>query len=95
MGASFFETVVAGFYRVINRWRVWYRLPFPLAVINLLALRIDVHLVLKLRAISFHVGGATRASTQVELDIETAHTHGAMTFGAQMKFMLDLAPGFL
>jgi hypothetical protein len=32
-GASFFETVVAGFYRVINRWRVWYRLPFPLAVI--------------------------------------------------------------
>jgi hypothetical protein len=42
MGASFFETVVAGFYRVINRWRVWYRLPFPLAVINLLALRIDL-----------------------------------------------------
>ena len=42
MGASFFETVVACFYRVINRWRVWYRLPFPLAVINLLALRIDL-----------------------------------------------------
>ncbi len=42
MGASFFETVVAGFYRVINRWRVWYQLPFPLAVINLLALRIDL-----------------------------------------------------
>jgi hypothetical protein len=42
MRASFFETVIAGIYRVINRWRVWYQLPFPLAVINLLALRIDL-----------------------------------------------------
>jgi hypothetical protein len=42
MGASFFEAIIAGSYRVINRWRVWYQLPFPLAVINLLALRIDL-----------------------------------------------------
>jgi hypothetical protein len=37
-----FETVVAAIYRAINRWRVWYRLPFPVAVVNLLALRVDL-----------------------------------------------------
>lgn len=42
MLAGFFEAVIAAIYRLINRWRVWYRLPFPLAVINLLALRIDL-----------------------------------------------------
>lgn len=42
MVASFFEAVVAAIYRVINRRRVWYRLPFPIAVINLLALRVDL-----------------------------------------------------
>jgi hypothetical protein len=42
MGASFFEGLVAAVYRAINRWRVWYRLPFPMAVVNLLALRIDL-----------------------------------------------------
>ena len=42
MLASFFEAVIAAIYRLINRWRVWYRLPFPLAVINLLALRVDL-----------------------------------------------------
>ncbi len=42
MLGSFFETVIAAIYRFINRWRVWYRLPFPLAVINLLALRVDL-----------------------------------------------------
>ena len=42
MVASFFEAVVAAVYRVINRRRVWYRLPFPIAVINLLALRVDL-----------------------------------------------------
>ena len=40
--ASPFEAVVTAIYRMINRWRVWYRLPFPVAVINLLALRIDL-----------------------------------------------------
>ena len=42
MAASFFESVTAAGFRAINRWRVWYRLPFPLAVVNLLALRIDL-----------------------------------------------------
>jgi Animal haem peroxidase len=42
MLAGFFETVIAAIYRRINRWRVWYRLPFPIAVINLLALRVDL-----------------------------------------------------
>jgi hypothetical protein len=37
-----FEWIVAALFRAINRWRVWYRLPFPLAVTNLLALRIDL-----------------------------------------------------
>lgn len=36
------ESVVAAIFRVINRWRVWYRLPVPIAVVNLLALRIDL-----------------------------------------------------
>src|SRR3974377_1594034 len=42
MLGSFVATVIAAIYRLINRWRVWYRLPFPLAVINLLALRVDL-----------------------------------------------------
>jgi heme peroxidase len=42
MLAGFFEAVIAAIYRLINRWQVWYRLPFPLAVINLLALRVDL-----------------------------------------------------
>ena len=42
MLAGFFEAVIAAIYRFINRSRVWYRLPFPLAVINLLALRVDL-----------------------------------------------------
>jgi hypothetical protein len=37
-----FEAAVAAIYRAINRWRVWYRLPLPLAVINLLTLRFDL-----------------------------------------------------
>jgi hypothetical protein len=42
MLAGFFEAVIAAIYRLINRWRVWYRLPFPVAVINLLAMRVDL-----------------------------------------------------
>jgi heme peroxidase len=42
MAASLSEQLIAATFRTINRWRVWYRLPFPLAVINLLALRIDL-----------------------------------------------------
>ena len=36
------ESVVAAIYRAINRWRVWYQLPFPFAVVNLVALRADL-----------------------------------------------------
>jgi Animal haem peroxidase len=42
MGPSLFERLIAAVFRAINRRRVWYRLPFPLAVVNLLALRIDL-----------------------------------------------------
>jgi len=37
-----FESIVAALFRIVNRRRVWHRLPFLLAVINLLALRIDL-----------------------------------------------------
>ena len=36
------ERVAAAIFRAINRWRVWHRLPFVLAVANLFALRIDL-----------------------------------------------------
>ena len=39
---NLFERIVAAAFRVINRRWVWYRLPFPLAVTNLLALRVDL-----------------------------------------------------
>jgi len=42
MVASFFESVIAAVFRAINRWRVWYRLPFPIAVVNLVSLRVDL-----------------------------------------------------
>ena len=42
MVASFFEGLIAAAFRVINRWRVWYRLPLPIAVVNLLSLRVDL-----------------------------------------------------
>ena len=42
MAASKLERLVAGVFRAINRWRVWYRLPFSIAVANLVALRIDL-----------------------------------------------------
>ncbi len=37
-----FERVTAAVFRAINRRRVWHRLPFSLAVANLVALRIDL-----------------------------------------------------
>jgi hypothetical protein len=42
MTAGFFENAIAAVFRVINRWRVWYRLPLPIAVVNLLSLRVDL-----------------------------------------------------
>jgi Animal haem peroxidase len=42
MRAGLLERLVALVFRTINRWRVWYRLPFSLAVANLVALRIDL-----------------------------------------------------
>jgi hypothetical protein len=42
MAAGFFESVIAAVFRAINRRRVWYRLPFPLAVVNLVSLRVDL-----------------------------------------------------
>jgi len=42
MAASTLERLVAGIFSLINRSRVWYRLPFSLAVANLVALRVDL-----------------------------------------------------
>src|SRR5262249_7206463 len=42
MPASLSERLIAATFRVINRWKVWYRLPFPLAVGNLVGLRVDL-----------------------------------------------------
>ncbi len=42
MAAGFFEAVIAAAFRRINRTRIWYSLPLPLAVINLLTLRSDL-----------------------------------------------------
>ena len=42
MAAKLFEWLFAASFRTINRWRVWHRLPFVLAVANLFALRIDL-----------------------------------------------------
>ena len=41
MVAGFFE-LIAAVFRIVNRWRVWHRLPFPVAVVNLLSLRVDL-----------------------------------------------------
>ena len=64
-------------------------------MLDLLALGINVHLVLELRPVGFHIGGATTGGAEVELDIKAAHTDGAMAFGAKMEFMLYFRPGFL
>ena len=42
MAVGRLERVIAAVFRRINRWRVWYRLPFPLAVANLVTLRADL-----------------------------------------------------
>src|SRR5262245_5088916 len=42
MPASPPERLVTAAFRAINRWIVWYRLPVHLAVVNLLALRVDL-----------------------------------------------------
>jgi Animal haem peroxidase len=42
MSAGFFEAVIAAAFRRVNRTRIWHSLPFPLAVINLIALRSDL-----------------------------------------------------
>jgi hypothetical protein len=42
MAAGFFEAIVDAAFRRINRTRIWHSLPFPLAVINLIALRSDL-----------------------------------------------------
>ena len=42
MAAKLFERLYAASFRMINRRRVWHRLPFALSVANLAALRIDL-----------------------------------------------------
>jgi hypothetical protein len=42
MAAKLFEQLFAAIFRMINRKRVWYRLPFVLSAANLFALRVDL-----------------------------------------------------
>ena len=42
MAAKLFERLFAASFRMINRRRVWHRLPFVLSVANLAALRSDL-----------------------------------------------------
>jgi Animal haem peroxidase len=42
MGPSLIERLAGAVFRAINRWRVWYRLPVPVSVVNLVALRVDL-----------------------------------------------------
>jgi hypothetical protein len=42
MAAKLFERLFAASFRMINRRRVWHRLPFVLSVANLAALSIDL-----------------------------------------------------
>ena len=56
---------------------------------------LDVHLVLELRAIGPQVGCATSTCAEIQLNVEAAHTDRAVTLGAEMELVLNLAPGFL
>ena len=62
---------------------------------DLLSLRLDIHLMLELRTVGFHIGSAARAGAEVQFRIEAAHTDRAMAFGAEVKFVLDAGPGLL
>jgi hypothetical protein len=64
-------------------------------LLDLLALLVDIHLVLELCAIGLQVGRAASACTEVELNIEAAHTDRPVTLWAEMELVLNLAPGFL
>src|SRR5690348_454161 len=41
-GTPWYARLIASLFRAINRRRVWYELPFPLAVPNLVSLRTDL-----------------------------------------------------
>jgi len=60
---------------------------------DLFALGFDVYLMLELSTIGLQIWSAR--CTDVELDVETTHTDGAMAFGAEVKLVLYLRPGFL
>ena len=60
---------------------------------DLLALCINVLFMLKLSAIGFQI--RRTAGTEVELQVEAAHTDGIMAFGTEMKLILNLRPGLL
>lgn len=61
--------------------------------LNLRVLGIDVQLVLELGAIGFEVGRALGA--EVQLEVEAAHADSGLAFGAIVKVLLHLGPGFL
>ena len=64
-------------------------------LLDLLALRLDVHLVLDLCAIGPQVGCTASTGAEIQLNIEAAHADCPVTLGAEMELVLNLAPGFL
>lgn len=42
LARGFLSQLMVGTFKLVNRWRVWHRLPKPLAVLNLAALRIEL-----------------------------------------------------
>ena len=60
------------------------------ALLNLLALRLDIQFVLITGGIGLEVGRA--AGAEIELDVVAAHTDGFVTFGTEMKFVLHRGP---
>ena len=64
-------------------------------LLDLLALRLHVHLVLELCAIYPQVGCTASTGAEIELNVEAAHTDCPVALGAEMELVLNLAPGFL
>jgi len=64
-------------------------------LLDLLVLRLNVHLVLELCAIRPQVGCTASTGAEIQLNVEAAHTDRPVTLGAEMELVLNLAPGFL
>src|SRR5581483_4049759 len=64
-----------------------------IAGLDLFVLSFDVHFVLEAGGVSFEIGRAPCA--EVELAVEATHADGLVTFGAEIKLVLNFGPGLL